>query len=161
MNTTQDAQYVFLHLCLNPRAHSLNNADSQLSDAYGAEASKIPRLKGQNKPTPSGRNQNEPKNSAQNNCGSRTSNLGFEAAIIDTLCWLPAMSSGRSPNNVEGSSRAGQTEQDMSAISLLSGATVCNSPAMIRLQLDSRCNNKMAKMAIHLFPLLSKEALKV
>jgi hypothetical protein len=74
------------------------------------------------------------------------------------------MSSGRSPNNVEGSSRAGQTEQDMSAISLLSGATVCNSPAMIRLQLDSRCNNKMAKMAkmvVLLFPLLSKEALKV
>jgi hypothetical protein len=45
MNTTQDAQYVFLHLCLNPRAHSLNNADSQLSDAYGAEASKILRPK--------------------------------------------------------------------------------------------------------------------
>jgi hypothetical protein len=48
MNTTQDAEYVFLHLCLNPRAPSLNNADSQLSDSYGAEASKILRLKGQN-----------------------------------------------------------------------------------------------------------------
>ena len=52
MNTAQDAQYVFLHLCLNPRAHSLNNADSQLSDTYGAEASKILRLKGQNKHNP-------------------------------------------------------------------------------------------------------------
>ena len=69
MNTTQDAQYVILHLRLNPRAHSLNNADSQLSDAYGAEAWKIQKLMGQNRPT-TGRNQNETKNSAQNNCGS-------------------------------------------------------------------------------------------
>jgi hypothetical protein len=32
---------------------------------------------------------------------------------------------------------------------------------MIPLQLDSRCNNKMAETAVLLFPSLSKEALKV